>query len=81
MEEDVGRFQIPVNDAKGIETLITSNNLSQNLDGLCFSEFFLELYELAQIPTLAEVCDYVCFVFIATNLMHVQQIRFVFNQV
>ena len=81
MEEDVGRFQIPVHDAKWIEALIASDNLSQNLDGLRFSELFLELDELAQVTTLAEVCDYIGFVFIATNFMHVQQIGFVFNQV
>ena len=81
MEEDVGRFQIPVHDAKWIETLIASDNLSQNLDSLRFSELFLELDELAQVTTFAEVCDYICFVFIATNLMHVKQIGFVFNQV
>lgn len=36
MEEDVGRFEIPVNDSMGIEAFIAFDDLLKDFDGLIF---------------------------------------------
>ena len=74
LEEDVSRFEIPVDDPKGVETLVSFDDLLDHTDGFMLEQLLFGLDILAQVSTVAVVSDDIGLVLVGVDLLDVEEI-------
>lgn len=78
-EEDVGGFEVSVNDAPGVDIVVTVDDLVHEGDGFVFGEAAAAGDEFGEVAAVAEFCDDVGVVFGVIDVVNFYDVFAVFE--